>query len=39
MQFVRGRVHQYYGVPENMRTLLLQAPSKGHFWQPLRCLA
>ena len=32
VQFVSGRVYQYYGVPENMHTLLMQAPSKGQFF-------
>ena len=32
VQFVNGRVYQYYGVPENMHTQLMQAPSKGQFF-------
>ena len=32
VQFVSGRVYQYYGVPENMHTLLMQARSKGQFF-------
>ena len=32
VQFVNGRVYQYYGVPENMHTQLMQASSKGQFF-------
>ena len=31
VQFLSGRVYQYYGVPENMHTQLMQAASKGVF--------
>ena len=32
VQFVSGRVYQYYGVPENMHTRLMDAASKGQFF-------
>ncbi len=32
VQFVSGRVYQYYGVPENMHTQLMRAASKGQFF-------
>ena len=32
VQFVNGRVYQYCGVPEDMHTQLMQAPSKGQFF-------
>lgn len=32
VQFLSGRVYQYYGVPENMHTQLMQAGSKGQFF-------
>lgn len=32
VEFLNGRVYQYYGVPENMHTQLMQAGSKGQFF-------
>ena len=32
VQFVNGRVYQYYGVPANMHEQLMQAASKGRFF-------
>ena len=32
VEFVSGRVYQYYGVPENMHGQFMQAPSKGEFF-------
>ena len=32
VQFVNGRIYQYYGVPSNMHEQLMQAPSKGRFF-------
>lgn len=31
VEFVSGRVYQYYGVPENMHSQFMQVPSKGKF--------
>ena len=31
VEFVSGRVYQYYGVPENMHGQFMQEPSKGKF--------
>ena len=31
VEFVSGRVYQYYGVPENMHSQFMQEPSKGKF--------
>ena len=31
IEFVGGRVYQYYGVPDNMHEQIMQAPSKGQF--------
>ena len=32
VQFASGRLYQYYGVPANMHEQLMQAPSKGQFF-------
>ena len=32
VEFLNGRVYQYYGVPNNMHVQLMQAPSKGQFF-------
>lgn len=32
IEFVNGRVYQYYDVPNNMHDRLMQAPSKGQFF-------
>ena len=32
VQFVSGRVYQYYEVPANVHERLMQAPSKGKFF-------
>ena len=32
VEFFDGRVYQYYGVPDNMHSQLMQAPSKGQFF-------
>ena len=31
VEFLNGRVYQYYGVPENMHSQFMQVPSKGKF--------
>lgn len=31
VEFVRGAVYQYYGVPEHMYNEIMSAPSKGRF--------
>lgn len=31
VEFLNGRVYQYYGVPENMHSQFMQIPSKGKF--------
>ena len=31
VEFVSGRVYQYYGVPENMHSQFMQVPSQGKF--------
>ena len=31
VEFQNGRVYQYYGVPEQMHTQFMAAPSKGQF--------
>ena len=31
VEFVGGRVYQYYGVPDNMHEEIMRAPSKGQF--------
>ena len=32
IEFGSGRVYQYYGVPDRMHTDIMQAPSKGQFF-------
>ena len=32
IEFVSGRVYQYHDVPANMHDQLMQAPSKGQFF-------
>lgn len=32
VEFLNGRVYQYYGVPNNMHDQLMRAPSKGQFF-------
>lgn len=32
VQFLNGRVYQFYGVPEDMHRQLMQAASKGKFF-------
>ena len=32
VQFVNGRVYQYYGVPEDIHKQLMRAASKGQFF-------
>lgn len=32
IEFLSGRVYQYHGVPQNMHDQLMQAPSKGRFF-------
>lgn len=32
VQFVGGRVYQYYGVPANMHRKMMRAQSKGQFF-------
>ena len=31
VEFLNGRVYQYYGVPENTHSQFMQEPSKGKF--------
>ncbi len=31
VQFVNGRIYQYYNVPENMHEQIMAVPSKGRF--------
>ena len=31
VEFLNGRVYQYYDIPENMHNHFMQAPSKGQF--------
>lgn len=31
VEFLRGAVYQYYGVPEHMYNNIMSAPSKGRF--------
>ena len=31
VEFLNGRVYQYYGVPENMHSQFMRVPSKGKF--------
>ena len=32
IEFGSGRVYQYYGVPDRMHAEIMQAPSKGQFF-------
>lgn len=32
VEFLNGRVYQYYGVPADLHGQLMQAPSKGQFF-------
>ena len=32
VEFLNGRVYQYYGVPESMHSQFMKAPSKGKFF-------
>ena len=32
VEFLNGRIYQYYGVPNNLHNQLMQAPSKGQFF-------
>ena len=32
VEFLNGRIYQYYGVPNNLHDQLMQAPSKGQFF-------
>ena len=32
VEFIRGTVYQYYGVPDNIHQELMNAPSKGQFF-------
>ncbi len=32
VEFLNGRVYQYYGVPQNMHSQFIQVPSKGTFF-------
>ena len=32
IEFGSGRVYQYYGVPDRMHAEIMQAPSKGRFF-------
>ena len=32
IEFVSGRVYQYYGVPDHMHELIMREPSKGSFF-------
>ena len=31
VEFLSGRVYQYYGVPDHVHEQIMQAPSKGQF--------
>ena len=32
IEFGSGRVYQYYGVPDNLHSKIMQVPSKGQFF-------
>ena len=32
IEFGSGRVYQYYGVPDNLHSEIMQVPSKGQFF-------